>query len=267
MALVALGASSSPWPPAASPRRARRSPAARSAPSPPACSRPRRPPPPARPIAALWPASAPCGYAVATPRLLHTRRGAGGGGARRRADHLVRALARCPCAPSPSPSPPSSWPCPCWSPPTIRWRTRSTARRPISGGRHHFASHSREAAELRRVVDEDRPRRRDRAPRSTRTWAALLRPDRGAPPPLARSPGVPRSRARSPTPAPRPPTWWSGSASTIASAITSRCWRGPSPPPAQPSAAAVSLDDAALRGTETAGESLEEVSRAIVDQA
>jgi hypothetical protein len=114
-----------------------------------------------------------------------------------------------------------------------------------------------EAAELRRVVDEDLldggTARQVRA-----TWAALLR--------LAEARArLSRSAARRGAAQARPITKVVERVDTrIADHVTalSRAYTAAG----AAKAAELSLDDAALRGVENAGESLEEVSRAIVDQ-
>lgn len=114
----------------------------------------------------------------------------------------------------------------------------------------------REAAELRRTVDEDlldaKTARHARA-----TWAALLRLSE-ARTRLSRSPALAKKDA-SPAQAvlARVDDRIADHVKALSRAYTAA---------GAARAAEASLDDAALRGVETAGESLEQVSRAIVDE-
>ncbi len=118
----------------------------------------------------------------------------------------------------------------------------------------------REAAELRRAVDEDLLDRKTAA-KVRATWAALLRLAE-ARVRLSRSPAGSGVALSAPSPAhsvvARVDERIGDHVRALSRAFTAA---------GAAEAAELSLDDAALRGVENAGESLEEVSRAMVEQA
>jgi MFS family permease len=122
------------------------------------------------------------------------------------------------------------------------------------------AASLREAAELRRAVDEDLLDART-APQVRATWTALLRLAE-ARVRLSRSPAGRRAALPLPSPAHAVVTRVDERIGEHVKAL-SRAFAAAG----AAEAAEVSLDDAALRGVEHAGESLEEVSRAMVEQA
>jgi MFS family permease len=117
----------------------------------------------------------------------------------------------------------------------------------------------REAAELRRAMDEALLDRRTTL-KVRATWAALLRLSE-ARVRLSRSPARTGAQGDSPSPAEivrqRLDERIGDHVKALSRAVAAA---------GAASAAEVSLDDSALRGIEAAGDSLEEVSRAIVDQ-